>query len=327
MVGASRERVNKAIATFVRLGWLAVRGRDALPHPRPRRARSPHASRCQLRLRQRRSRASSEPGERGSRARPRRRPGARDDRGRGRSRDRRPRRRRSRSRARPAHAARSASMSAGGRQRVDRTEDRERRAHVGRGVEGSSAGRRPSSLGQPDHPVERDRAVETIGRGGLRARTARPCRSRARRPCDAVFDDEQVGRRREVAELRPRRRDSRPSPSAPRRRKRPARLRPRGRTARPPRPRSRATRAASPWSSNSGRKPMMSGCRTTPAIGMPSGRAWTTGTDRVARGQRCASRPRASRDGPGRSQRRPLDRDATRSARGSSSRRCARGRP
>jgi hypothetical protein len=27
MVGASRERVNKAIATFVRLGWLEVSGR------------------------------------------------------------------------------------------------------------------------------------------------------------------------------------------------------------------------------------------------------------------------------------------------------------
>ena len=28
MVGASRERVNKAIATFVKLGWLEVSGRS-----------------------------------------------------------------------------------------------------------------------------------------------------------------------------------------------------------------------------------------------------------------------------------------------------------
>jgi CRP/FNR family transcriptional regulator, cyclic AMP receptor protein len=28
MVGASRERVNKAIALFVRLGWLEVQGRN-----------------------------------------------------------------------------------------------------------------------------------------------------------------------------------------------------------------------------------------------------------------------------------------------------------
>jgi CRP-like cAMP-binding protein len=28
MVGASRERVNKAIATFIKLGWLEVSGRS-----------------------------------------------------------------------------------------------------------------------------------------------------------------------------------------------------------------------------------------------------------------------------------------------------------
>jgi DNA-binding IclR family transcriptional regulator len=28
VVGASRERINRAIATFVKLGWLEVRGRS-----------------------------------------------------------------------------------------------------------------------------------------------------------------------------------------------------------------------------------------------------------------------------------------------------------
>ena len=41
MVGASRERVNKAIALFVKLGWLEISGPQPLPHRQPRRARDP----------------------------------------------------------------------------------------------------------------------------------------------------------------------------------------------------------------------------------------------------------------------------------------------
>ena len=41
MVGASRERVNKALALFFRLGWVEVDRPQPLPHPRPRSARAP----------------------------------------------------------------------------------------------------------------------------------------------------------------------------------------------------------------------------------------------------------------------------------------------
>ena len=40
MVGASRERVNKAIASFVRLGWIEQQ-RPPLPHHQPRGAEPP----------------------------------------------------------------------------------------------------------------------------------------------------------------------------------------------------------------------------------------------------------------------------------------------
>ena len=48
MVGASRERVNKAIASFVRLGWIEQSDRR-YAHPRPRAAR-PTGSLSQLDL-------------------------------------------------------------------------------------------------------------------------------------------------------------------------------------------------------------------------------------------------------------------------------------
>ena len=47
MVGASRERVNKAIASFIRLGWLEQRDRQLHDHP----ARPPRAARPLRRLR------------------------------------------------------------------------------------------------------------------------------------------------------------------------------------------------------------------------------------------------------------------------------------
>ena len=37
LVGASRERVNKALSLFTRLGWIEVEGRNRYQHPRPRR--------------------------------------------------------------------------------------------------------------------------------------------------------------------------------------------------------------------------------------------------------------------------------------------------
>ena len=174
MVGASRERVNKAIATFVRLGWLSDLGAHALPHPRPRRARGPH-----LGLTRSCGRLSGvEPG------------------------------------AKPREVARETAASSGavrwpigvvheavvgalddddlavvatgprGAQRVDvggrghrRRPSRRSRASGTRRPRSRAAGRcaGPShASGESDHAVEGDGAVEAVGRGGLRGRNMPP---------------------------------------------------------------------------------------------------------------------------------------------------------
>ena len=129
MVGASRERVNKAIALFVKLGWLEISGRS----------RYRIVNREELEIRATSLIDASAASSTGYSADPRRalrsqararrrRRGGRRARGRARSRARRLRPRRSRSRSRPLHAARSASMSAAGVHGSADPKIRERRA-------------------------------------------------------------------------------------------------------------------------------------------------------------------------------------------------------
>ena len=196
MVGASRERVNKAIATFVQLGWLEVSGRGRYRildreelEPRDRR----DTSRCAMS--ELRHRPQPMPGDAcchavggvvG--------PVARRGRGRARTRARRLRRRRSRSRRGSLHAA---------RERVDVG----RSACTGRSCRRSRASGTSRPRGRADRcggPGRASlRACATCRRTRRRRRSGRrrglehvvPAHAEAEHPTrdDVVLDDEQVG--------------------------------------------------------------------------------------------------------------------------------------
>ncbi len=199
LVGASRERVNKALSLFTRLGWIEVEGRNryriidrvALQERADAVAGSP--------LR-RVSRAAGTPargasasaassgrcaGRSGTCTKPWSASGYTTISQSGRS----------------AHAARSASMSAGGGVRVDAAEDGERRADVGGGVEGLAGLGTHPVLGEPDHPVERDRAVEAARRRRLEDLHSAHAETEDRDLAHVVVDDEVVGGGLEVTDL------------------------------------------------------------------------------------------------------------------------------
>ena len=170
LVGASRERVNKAIASFLRLGWIEQNDRT-LPDPQAPRARDP----LQL-ARIGPSRAS----RRGTRApgptrRRRRRPGGSAVTGRARSRGRHPR-----SRTTVAPAASQLVDRVGRRVGIDRPADPHDlgAAPVTRRRRAVGPGRR-----RPSRPARgSSRRSRRCGRSGRSPppcrRTCRPCRSR-----------------------------------------------------------------------------------------------------------------------------------------------------
>ena len=226
MVGASRERVNKAIALFVKLGWLEISGRSRYRIVNREeleiRARSvlvaarlsgslrsrlrdePDSgelarSRFAHRSARRRSRRSVGPHADPSSARPRRRRrrrrGGRRGRGRGRSRARRPRRRRSRSRCgRSTPRAAPRCRPAGVHGSFD-PEERERRAPSARRPRAARCGGPGPchAVGRAHHAVERDGRVEPVDRRGLERVVPAHAEAEHRDARDVVVDDEQVG--------------------------------------------------------------------------------------------------------------------------------------
>ena len=229
---------------FVRLGWLEVSGRsryrildreeleeraERRPRSRARSAGTPAASAATPRRRRRRRRGG---------------PGGR---GRGRSRARRPRTRRSRSRGgRPTRRAAPRCRPAGVHGSIA-AEDRERRAHLGRESSGSTRARAAPASGGADHPVERDGAVEAVGRRRLERCSAAHAEAEHR---------DRARRRRRPRAVGRGRRDRRSAASSSRSLtyghralridRRPARSASAGRTARSRTPRSRGSRGAGP---------------------------------------------------------------------------------
>ena len=159
MVGASRERVNKALALFIRLGWIEVAGPQPLPA-----SSTARRSRTAPRSSARHAQSARRNAERArARRRRRRRVGARAGRGRARSRGRRRGRRRPRSRAGRPTPSRSASMSAGGVYGSTPPKIASVGHTSARGVERLALPGPRQSSGDADHPVERHRPVEAPG--------------------------------------------------------------------------------------------------------------------------------------------------------------------
>ena len=271
LVGAGRERVNKALSLFDAAGVDRGRGAQPLPHPRPP---GPARARHALAVSRAERHSGCRTRARGATRRRRRRAGARRAPGRARTRARRRRTTTTSQSGRSAHAARSASMSAAG---VNGSLP-PKIASVGHTSAMVSSGRRvlrtDPVLGWTDHPVEGDGAIEAAGRGRLQHLHATHAEAEHRDLAHVVVHDEVVGGGLEVTELQLVVELASRSPCA---------LRCRCRRA--PRP-ARAAKGsgehtAKPWvasrrdrSSNNGRTPMMSGCTTSPLWGMPSGRAW-----------------------------------------------------
>ena len=148
--------------------------------------------------------------------------------------------------ARPAHAARSASMSAAG-VNVSAEPKIASVGHisVGRRRAARSCGRALPVVGRAQHPVERDRGIEAVAGRGLERVVAAHAEAEHADPGDAVFHHEEVGRARQHLELlmvvevgdhvRTAARSSASSSSGASRR-----------TARPRTPRARASRAGGP---------------------------------------------------------------------------------
>ena len=197
LVGASRERVNKAIAMFVRLDWVAATGRSRyriLDREQLELARQPL-------IRGWRRSVDAEkvqhpiPGVGGVVGAMRRPIGVVDESVLG---------------ILVHHDL--AVVAAGPRlaQRIDvrrrrvrvgRAEDRERRAHVGDPRERFRLPRSPPGLGESDHSVERDRPIETVGRRGLECVHATHAEAEDRNVADVVVDDQVVGRQFEITDL------------------------------------------------------------------------------------------------------------------------------
>ena len=182
LVGASRERVNKALAMFARLGWVEVTAAAATrsstarptlelrPESASPAAAAQHRRRCGARRRvppasrqsTPRNAQDARPGVGGVVGAVRRALGVVHEAVVGVRRRRRSRSRRGRATRRAARRCRPAGVHGS-----SRAEDRERRAHLRRGVERLARLRAAPVLGHADHPVERDRAVEATGGRGL----------------------------------------------------------------------------------------------------------------------------------------------------------------
>ena len=316
MVGASRERVNKAIALFVKLGWLEISGRsryrivnreeleiratDLVAAPERLAALAERDRRAHCREPLAYARRCSRRGGPGVAAAPTH----------ARALAHASRRRRARWTSRsgsctkpcsaPSTTTISQSVASAPRraQRVDvgrrastgRRSRRTRASAPSRAATSSGSMRWPGPLprlGRADHPVERDRGVEAIDRRRLEHVVPAHAEAEHRDPRHVVFDDEEVGGRVEHVQLlgvveildvrEPR---SRPTSAR--------RLRLAARTAR-----SRST--ASPcvarrraMSSNSGRRPPMSGCSTSPR----------SACRRAGRGPPATSSPSTRADAP-----------------------------
>ena len=191
MVGASRERVNKAISLFVRLGWLELEGRNhyrILDRDGAGGPRDPVTTRAQTGFAGHvEEREHTPPGVGGVVGAVGRALGhvdeavlrlrVDDDLAVGSVPPRLPER-----------------LDVGRRrERVLPTEDRERRAHLGDGVERLPQPRPAPVRGEPDHPVERRPRDRSARSPRPSTPACRPCRSRARTPADVVLDDEEVG--------------------------------------------------------------------------------------------------------------------------------------
>ena len=293
MVGASRERVNKAIATFVQ----ARLARDLGPQPATasstatssidrarieldRRAlrRQPRRSRRSLRCPAASAASSARcTGRSGSCTKPCSAPSIDDDlavvaalpRGRAARRCRRPA-----CTGRPCRRSRASGTSSAATS------------------SGSIVVPGPSPvLGRAQHAVERDRGVEAIGRRGLERVVAAHAEAEHRHAVDVVFDDEQVAARVED------RRAAASSSSVVHRgrcglRCVAERVRVDARrTARPRTRRSRASRAAGPCPRTAAASPPMSGCSTTPATRHAVGPGVARSARRSRRRRASAARP------------------------------------
>ncbi len=223
MVGASRERVNKAIALFVKLGWLEISGRSRYrivnreeleirstfslcdSSRRQRLAMRDELAPASARIAERQLRArritSRRPTERAP-AGARRRRGGRRGRGRGRSRARPLRRRRSRNRC--ARSRPPAALRCRPRASTDRCAPKN--ASVGAISAATDkridavAGPAPR-VGRAHHAVERDRRVEPVDRRGLEHVVPAHAEAEHRDARDVVFDHEQIGGRGEHVHL------------------------------------------------------------------------------------------------------------------------------